>query len=55
MLPTTERERERATILAVDDTPANLSLLNALLKDHYRVKLANHGAKACLLYTSRCV
>lgn len=34
------------TILVVDDAPANLSLLNSLLKDHYRIKLANGGVKA---------
>lgn len=49
MMTPTLSTTERATILAVDDTPANLSLLNALLKDHYRVKLANHGAKALQL------
>ncbi len=37
---------ERPTVLVVDDTPANLSLLNSLLKDQYRIKLANNGAKA---------
>jgi putative two-component system response regulator len=35
----------RPTVLAVDDTPANLSLLANLLKDQYRVKIANHGQK----------
>ncbi len=39
----------RATILIVDDTPANLTLLNGLLRDHYRVKLANSGTKALQL------
>lgn len=34
------------TILLVDDTPANLSLLNSLLKDRYSIKLANSGMKA---------
>ncbi|MBF0460121.1 MAG: two-component system response regulator [Magnetococcales bacterium] len=37
---------ERATILVVDDTPDNLSLMAALLKDIYRVKVANTGEKA---------
>jgi class 3 adenylate cyclase len=32
--------------LVVDDTPANLSLLHSMLKDTYRVKLANSGTKA---------
>ena len=35
-----------ATILAVDDTPTNLSLLAELLKDRYRIKVATQGAKA---------
>lgn len=33
------------TILVIDDTPTNLSLLNQLLGKHYRVKLANSGSK----------
>lgn len=37
---------ERATILVVDDTPDNLSLMSGLLKDAYRVKIANSGEKA---------
>jgi len=37
---------ERHTILVVDDTPANLSLLSHLLKDKYRIKVANSGVKA---------
>jgi len=37
---------ERPTILVVDDTPANLSLLSSLLKDQYRIKVANNGIKA---------
>lgn len=36
----------RATILVVDDTPDNLTLLSALLKDIYKVKVANSGEKA---------
>ena len=42
----------RSTILVIDDTPANLSLLNQLLRTHYRVKLANSGAKGLVLATS---
>lgn len=38
--------RDRPTILVVDDTPDNLSLMSALLKDTYRVKIANSGEKA---------
>lgn len=39
-------ETSRHTILVVDDTPANLNLLSSLLKDSYRVKVANNGKKA---------
>ena len=34
----------KATVLVIDDTPDNLSLMSALLKDHYRVKVASDGA-----------
>lgn len=34
------------TILIVDDTPDNLTLLNDVLKDKYRLKVANNGEKA---------
>ncbi len=37
---------ERPTVLVVDDTPANLSLLSNLLKEQYRIKVANNGLKA---------
>ncbi|AZN38042.1 two-component system response regulator [Iodobacter ciconiae] len=39
----------RLTILVVDDTPDNLMLLNGLLRDKYRVKVANHGEVALRL------
>lgn len=39
-------ERPIATILVVDDTGDNLALMAGLLKDQYRVKVANHGEKA---------
>ena len=39
-------ESERATILLVDDVPANLSLLSSILRDDYRIQLATSGAKA---------
>ena len=35
-----------ATVLVVDDTPQNLSLMSGLLEDHYSVKLAPSGARA---------
>ncbi|MEB0137191.1 two-component system response regulator [Actimicrobium sp. CCC2.4] len=42
-------DKQRATILVVDDTPLNLSLLTHMLKDRYRVKVASNGAKALAL------
>ena len=36
----------RPTILVVDDTPDNLSLMSELLKDNYKVRVANNGEKA---------
>lgn len=37
---------QKPTILVVDDTPDNLSLMSGLLKDLYKVKVANNGEKA---------
>lgn len=37
---------QRASILVVDDTPANLSLLSGLLSPRWRVRLAPSGTKA---------
>lgn len=37
---------QRATILVVDDSPQNLSLMSGLLEDLYTVKLAPSGARA---------
>ncbi len=42
----TSSANKRPTILVVDDTPANLTLLANLLKEHYRIKVANNGFKA---------
>ena len=36
----------RASILVVDDTPDNLSLMTGLLRDEYRVKVATNGERA---------
>jgi CheY-like chemotaxis protein/class 3 adenylate cyclase len=36
----------QATVLVVDDTPDNLTLMSGLLKDQYRVKVANGGERA---------
>jgi DNA-binding response OmpR family regulator/anti-sigma regulatory factor (Ser/Thr protein kinase) len=37
---------EHATILVVDDTPDSLALMSSLLRDKYKVKIANNGEKA---------
>ncbi|QZA81899.1 response regulator [Deefgea piscis] len=39
----------RKTILLVDDTPNNLTVLNAILKDTYKVRIANNGEQALRL------
>jgi putative two-component system response regulator len=36
---------EKPLILVVDDSPVNLSSISALLKDHYRIKVANNGER----------
>ena len=43
---------EKATILVVDDTPDNLALMSSLLKDDYKVKIANGGEKALKIAAS---
>jgi two-component system, sensor histidine kinase and response regulator len=43
---------EKKTILVVDDTPDNLSFISGLLKDHFRVKVANNGEKALTIAQS---
>lgn len=42
-------KNSKPTILIVDDTPTNLTLLMGLLKDDYHVKIANNGRKALTL------
>ena len=36
----------KATVLVVDDTSENLALMSSLLRDEYKVKVANSGEKA---------
>jgi len=43
---------ERTTVLVVDDTPDNLALMSSLLKDAYKVKIANDGQKALRIAAS---
>lgn len=40
------QDSDRATVLVVDDTPENLQLMNGLLREHYRVRIANNGSSA---------
>ncbi len=44
--------RNAATILVADDTPDNLVLMNDLLKDSYRVRVANNGERTLKLAQS---
>lgn len=37
---------KKQTVLIVDDTPDNISLLSALLKEQYKIKVATNGVKA---------
>ena len=39
-------ETRQATILIVDDTPENLTVLGELLQPTYRVRAANSGRRA---------
>ena len=45
-MPDTVELLEKPTILVVDDTPDNLTVMSGLLKDLYRVKVANSGERA---------
>lgn len=45
----------RPIVLVVDDTPENLVLMSGLLKDDYRVRVANSGEKALALISSHGV
>jgi phosphoserine phosphatase RsbU/P len=36
----------KKTVLVVDDAPANLQIVNSILKDDYRIRVATSGAKA---------
>jgi putative two-component system response regulator len=42
----------KKTVLLVDDSPDNLVLMNDLLKDLYKVKVANSGEKALRIATT---
>ena len=40
---------EQKLILAVDDTPLNISVITGALKDTYKIKVATSGAKALVI------
>ena len=40
------KNKSLPTVLIVDDTPDNITLLSSLLKDKYNTKVANSGATA---------
>lgn len=48
----TEPGLDRPIILVVDDTPDNLKLMSGLLKDRYRLKVANSGERALAIARS---
>src|SRR6201987_1674165 len=37
---------EKKTVLLVDDTPANIQVVNSILKDIYKIRIATNGPKA---------
>ena len=37
---------QKKTILLVDDAPANIQIVNSILKDIYKIRIATNGAKA---------
>ena len=43
---------EKASVLVIDDTPENLSLMNLLLRDLYSVRVANSGERGLKLATA---
>jgi len=42
----------KPTVLIVDDTPENLTIMNALLKDLYRTQIATNGERALRIATA---
>jgi putative two-component system response regulator len=51
-MTTTSGSRQPSTVLVVDDTPENLSIITELLRGLYQVKLANSGERALKLAQS---
>ena len=46
---------EVPTILVIDDAPANLELMDALLSGHYRVKVASNAERGLRITRERPV
>ena len=42
----TAEQKEKKTVLVVDDAPANIRVVNEILHDTYKVRVATNGAKA---------
>nr|CRH04958.1 putative Response regulator protein (include SpoIIE domain) [Candidatus Magnetococcus massalia] len=53
MLDKMEKQPLTGTILAVDDTPANLDVVKAVLSEHYTIQAAISGERALKLIKSR--
>ncbi|OYT93293.1 MAG: two-component system response regulator [Burkholderiales bacterium PBB3] len=51
-METESKNSERPTVMVVDDTAANLLLMNDLLQDHYTVKIASSGSRALKIANS---
>jgi len=51
-MPKSSIPADKATVLVVDDTPDNLTLMSALLKERYKVKVANDGPRALRIAAS---
>jgi sigma-B regulation protein RsbU (phosphoserine phosphatase) len=43
---------EKKTVLLVDDEPANIQIVNSILKDAYKIRVATSGAKALELVSA---
>jgi phosphoserine phosphatase RsbU/P len=41
-----DKVNEKQTVLVVDDAPANIQVVNSILKDTYKVRIATNGSKA---------
>jgi phosphoserine phosphatase RsbU/P len=46
---------EKKTVLVVDDAPANLQIVNSILREDYKVRIATSGAKALELVKAKPV